>query len=435
MRIDQAVNIEDLHRMAKRRLPKIAFDFIEGGLEDERGLETNTSAFHKHQLLPRYLVDVSKRDQTKTMFGHTYASPFGISPTGGAVSSADGADLMLAEAAADANIPYIMSGASNDSIEAAAKIAPKNAWYQLYAARDPAVNADLIRRTADAGLGALVLTVDTPVGSKRERNIRNGFANIRGGLFQAFSLKPSILAEALTHPGWIVEYLRRGGGTPMLENWQPYAPAGSNAEAVYKHSGSFASVQRPDLARPRELPRAVPAQSRRKGHHGSARCVAWRRDRLRRHHRIESWRPPARSGAGVARRPAGDQAAVGDKLTVMLDSGVRRGADILIALCLGARFLLHGPADALWRRRGRDPGREKGDHDFPRRDRSRDGRRSAARASTSSARISCGARIARGMCDFFPPRTTLTYPARAGWVLPLPQCVALRERGFELSFL
>src|SRR2546430_10492298 len=84
MRVDQAVNIEDLHRMAKRRLPKIAFDFIEGGLEDERGLETNTSAFHKHQLLPRYLVDVSVRDQTKTIFGQKFSSPFGISPTGGA---------------------------------------------------------------------------------------------------------------------------------------------------------------------------------------------------------------------------------------------------------------------------------------------------------------------------------------------------------------
>src|SRR5437870_13747099 len=82
MRIDQAVNIEDLHKMAKRRLPKIAFDFIEGGLEDERGLETNTSAFHKHQLLPRYLVDVSVRDQTKTIFGQNFPSLFGISPTG-----------------------------------------------------------------------------------------------------------------------------------------------------------------------------------------------------------------------------------------------------------------------------------------------------------------------------------------------------------------
>ena len=241
MRIEDAVNIEDLHKMAKRRLPKIAFDFIEGGLEDERGLETNISAFHKHQLLPRYLVDVSVRDQTKTIFGQKFSSPFGISPTGGAGLFRFHADLMLAEAARDANIPYIMSGASNDAIEAAAKVAPNNHWYQLYAARQPEINADLIKRAADAGLGALVLTVDTPVGSKRERNIRNGFANIRGGLFQALSLKPAILIEALSHPGWIVEYLKRGGGTPMLGNWQPYAPPGSDAEEVYK----FASSVRP----------------------------------------------------------------------------------------------------------------------------------------------------------------------------------------------
>src|SRR6266699_6004255 len=102
MRIDQAVNIEDLHRMAKRRLPKIAFDFIEGGLEDERGLERNTSAFHKHQLLPRYLVDVSTRDQSATVFGRTYASPFGIAPTGLAGLWRHGTDLVLAEAAAQA---------------------------------------------------------------------------------------------------------------------------------------------------------------------------------------------------------------------------------------------------------------------------------------------------------------------------------------------
>src|SRR5690349_500917 len=105
MRVENAVNIEDLHRMAKRRLPKVAFDFIEGGLEDERGLERNTSAFHKHNLLPRYLVDVSTRDQSQMLFGRKYSSPFGISPTGGAGLFRRGADLMLAEAAKDANIP------------------------------------------------------------------------------------------------------------------------------------------------------------------------------------------------------------------------------------------------------------------------------------------------------------------------------------------
>ena len=342
MRLENAINIEDLHRMAKRRLPKIAFDFIEGGLEDERGLERNTSAFHKHQLLPRYLVDVSVRDQSRTLFGHTYASPFGISPTGGAGLFRRGADLMLAEAAAKANILYIMSGASNDSIEAAAKVAPGNAWYQLYAAREAKIREDMIRRTADAGLGALVLTVDVPVGSKRERNIRNGFANVRGGLMQALSLKPSILAEALTHPGWIIEYFRHGGGTPMLQNWQPYAPNGANAEEVYNFSRSlmpFNAQTWRDLETYRRLfPRNLvvkgimsPADAVRAAEIGCDGIIVSN----------HGGRQLDQAPASLDVLPAIKE-AVGDKLAVMLDSGVRRGADILIALCLGAQFVFMG---------------------------------------------------------------------------------------------
>src|SRR6195256_589280 len=100
MRVDQAVNIEDLHRMAKRRLPKIMFDYIEGGVEDERGLSRNEAIFHRHRLLPRYLVDVSKRDQSATVFGQTFASPFGISPTGGVGLYRREGEVMLADAAA-----------------------------------------------------------------------------------------------------------------------------------------------------------------------------------------------------------------------------------------------------------------------------------------------------------------------------------------------
>jgi (S)-mandelate dehydrogenase len=342
MNVDKAINIEDLHRMAKRRLPKIAFDFIEGGLEDERGLERNTSAFHKHQLLPRYLVDVSTRDQTRTLFGHTYASPFGISPTGGAGLFRRGADLMLAEAAARTNIPYIMSGASNDSIEAAVRVAPANAWYQLYAAREAGVREDMIRRTADAGMAALVLTVDVPVGSKRERNIRNGFANVRGGLLQALSLKPSILAEALTHPGWIVEYLRHGGGTPMLQNWQPYAPSGANSEQVYNFARSlqpFNAQTWRDLEHYRRLfPRHLvvkgvmnPTDALRAVEIGCDGIIVSN----------HGGRQLDQAPASLDVLPA-IKAAVGDKLTVMLDSGGRRGADILIALCLGAQFMFLG---------------------------------------------------------------------------------------------
>src|ERR1700741_1535365 len=101
MSLKDVVNIEDLHQAAKRRLPKIAFDFIEGGVEDERGLENNRAAFNKHQLLPRYLVDVSQSDQAQKIFLRNFSSPFGISPTGTAGLFRRGADLMLAEAARD----------------------------------------------------------------------------------------------------------------------------------------------------------------------------------------------------------------------------------------------------------------------------------------------------------------------------------------------
>jgi (S)-mandelate dehydrogenase len=342
MRVEEAVNIEDLHRMARRRLPKIAFDFIEGGLEDERGLERNTAAFQQHRLLPRYLVDVSQRDQSATLFGRTFASPFGIAPTGGAGLFRRGADLMLAEAAAAANIPYIMSGASNDSIEAAAKVAPRHAWYQLYAPREAKVAADMIRRTADAGLDALVLTVDTPVASKRERNIRNGFANVRGGLLQALSLKPAILLEALTHPGWIADYLRHGGGTPMLQNWQPYAPSGANAEAVYNFSRSLLPFNTQTWRDLENYRRLFPRNLVVKGimdPRDALRCAEIGCDGI-----IVSnhgGRQLDQAPASLDVLPAIAE-AVGDRLTVMLDSGVRRGADIVIALCLGARFVFMG---------------------------------------------------------------------------------------------
>src|SRR5689334_24746197 len=134
MNLDRAVNIEDLHRMAKRKLPRIIFDYIEGGVEDAHGTARNEAAFHKHRLLPRYLVDVSKRDQSTTVFGRTYSSPFGISPTGGVgLYQRRGGELLLAEAAVEANIPYIMSGGSNHSMEEAARIAPNNTWFQMYA--------------------------------------------------------------------------------------------------------------------------------------------------------------------------------------------------------------------------------------------------------------------------------------------------------------
>src|SRR5260370_20234129 len=112
MKLENAVNIEDLHRMAKRRLPKIAFDFIEGGVEDELGISRNEAAFRRYRLMPRYLVDVNKRDQSAQLFDRVYASPFRISPTGAAGECRPRADLMLGRSAGGADIPLRVSGAS-----------------------------------------------------------------------------------------------------------------------------------------------------------------------------------------------------------------------------------------------------------------------------------------------------------------------------------
>ncbi|HVC54009.1 MAG TPA: alpha-hydroxy acid oxidase, partial [Stellaceae bacterium] len=336
MRLSDAINIEDLHQMAKRRLPKVAFDFIEGGLEDEQGLNRNTEAFKKHRLLPRYLVDVSKRDQSQTIFGQKFNSPFGISPTGSAGLFRRGADMMLAETAREANIPYIQSGASNETIEDAARVAPKNSWYQLYAARDGKVSDDLIKRTQDAGLSTLVLTVDVPVHSKRERNTRNGYASIRGNwLRAALSLKPSLLAEAMTHPGWIVEYIKHGG-TPPLGNWLPYLPADATAEDTVKFNRSMVPAHAQtwkDLEHYRKMFKGNLVVKGIMNPADAVRCVEVGCEGI-----IVSnhgARQLDQAPASLDVLPAVKR-AVGDKLTVMLDSGVRRGADILIALSLGA---------------------------------------------------------------------------------------------------
>ena len=342
MKLDQAINIEDLHRMAKRKLPKIIFDYIEGGVEDERGLARNEAAFHKHRLLPRYLVDVSKRDQSATVFGHTYSSPFGISPTGGVGLYRREGEVMLAEAAAAENIPYIMSGGSNASMEEAARVAPNNVWFQLYAAKDGNLSDALIGRARDAGVGALVLTVDVPVHPKRERNYRSGFGRVRnGGVMEALQLKPSVLLEAMTHPAWVIDYVRHGGA-PGLGNWLPHAgPGASKADSIaLGRSQTPAAAQTwRDLERYRRLfPRPLvvkgilnPADAIRAAEIGVDGIIVSN----------HGGRQLDQAPASLDALPA-IKAAVGDKLTIMLDSGVRRGADILIAWCLGAQFVFFG---------------------------------------------------------------------------------------------
>ena len=334
MSVADAINYDDMRELARRRLPKIAFDFIEGGAEDEVALTTNDKAFRDARLVPKYLVDVSKRDQGTTLFGRQYASPFGIAPTGLAGLFRPGADLMLAEAARDANVPFIMSGAGNGSIEDLGKLAPEHGWYQLYAAKDKAISEDMIRRCADAGLSTLVFTVDVPVGSNRERNIRNGFS-------RPLKMSWSIMMEALGHPGWMIEHFRHG--TPMFSNWQKYAGAGASADVV----ADFVSKQTPapmswkDVENFRRLWKGNLVLKGIMHPDDAVRAEQLGVDGIMVSN--HGGRQLDLGASPLAVLPAVKR-AVSQKMTVMFDSGIRRGADAVVALCRGAQFVFDGRA-------------------------------------------------------------------------------------------
>ena len=326
------VNIDDLRKLAKKRLPKIAYDFIEGGTDDEVGLVTNEQAFRKARIVPRYLVDVSVRDQSTTLFGRTYSSPIGIAPTGIAGLFRRGADLMLAEAAREANVPFIMSGTSTASIEDLAKVAPDHGWYQLYSAKNQNVSEDMIKRVGDAGLKTLVFTVDVPEGSNRERNARNGWG-------RPLRLTWETKLEALQHPGWMMEWMKHG--TPMFNNWAKYAGANASAEKVadFVAEQNRAPMTWKHVERYRELWKG----------NFVLKGIMHPDDAVRAHSLGVDGIMVSNHGArqlDIAPSPLEVlptiRDAVGDKMTLMLDGGIRRGMDAVVALCLGAKFCFVG---------------------------------------------------------------------------------------------
>ncbi len=329
-----AINLHDFRAMARRKLPQIAFDFIDGGADDELGMVRNREAFSDYQLLPRYLNDVTTRDQSTTLFGRKYSSPIGISPTGMAGLFRVGADSMLAAAAKKANVPFLLSSASNFRIEDAADIAPDNVWFQMYATSDHRINMDLVRRAREAKVGVLVITVDVPVNSNRERNRRNGFT-------RPFRMTPSIMLDTLSRPGWLLQYLK-SGGMPMMSNWQPYAREGANADEVADMYGTLTPAPMTSwetvaaIRREWEGPLVIkgilhPDDALQSAAHGLDGVIVSN----------HGARQLDAAPSPISMLPA-IRAAVGDRMTVMLDSGVRRGSDVITAKCLGAQACFFG---------------------------------------------------------------------------------------------
>jgi L-lactate dehydrogenase (cytochrome) len=200
-RLRRCASVADLRRVAKRRLPGGVFDYIDGGAEDERTLAANVDAFAAVTFRPRVLRGIDKVDPTATVLGAPIAFPLVLAPTGFTRIADPQGELAVARAATRAGIPYTLSTLSTRSIEEVRAVSDGRLWFQVYAWRDRGLVAEMIEQAAAARYEALVLTVDTAVLGRRERDVRRGF-----------SLPPAIgprtLVDGALHPGWTWDFVR-----------------------------------------------------------------------------------------------------------------------------------------------------------------------------------------------------------------------------------
>ncbi|MBM6594868.1 alpha-hydroxy acid oxidase [Microvirga pudoricolor] len=323
---------EHLRAKAKRFLPRMVFDYVEGGAGGEDTLGRNRRALDAVRLLPEALNNCTSCTMQRTLFGVTYAAPFGVAPVGLANLVRAGTDEALARAAWKAQIPYALSTAGTTSIETIAKAVPGHAWFQLYVGEDPAITDDLIARAERAGITVLLVTVDVPAPGKRVRDLVNG-------LTLPLRPSPAVIADTAFRPRWLLQMLT--GGVPKLETIAPYF----KDEREKPHASQIARrVSSPrfdwaELERIRKRWRGTlvvkgvlnPADAVRAADLGAEGVVVSN----------HGGRQLDAAPASIEMLPR-VRDAVGDRLKVLFDSGVRSGDDIARALALGADFVLIG---------------------------------------------------------------------------------------------
>jgi len=334
MRVEDAVNIEDLRQMARARLPRVIFDYLDGGAEDEVTLKANSKAFGRYRLKPKILGGGTV-DSSIELFGQRMAAPFMIGPTGlNGIYWPDG-DLHLARAAAAAGLGFAVSTASNTSLEAVAQAVETPLWFQLYPWGKPDFSARLVDRAQAAGYSAIVVTVDSLVAGKRERDLRHGFTHqIRMSL--------PVVIDGLLHPGWL-KSVWLSSKRPRFENLVEFL----GADATDKQLADFTRAQRnPHFS-------WADVQRIRKRWKGPLliKGVMCAEDGLRaREEGADGVVVSNHGGRQLDGSPATLEVlpeiveSVGAQIPVLFDGGVRRGTDIAKALALGAKCVLLGRA-------------------------------------------------------------------------------------------
>lgn len=333
-RLRRILALDDFEVAARRHLPRPIFGYVSGAAEANASLRDNRSAFEEFGFIPRVLVDVSRRTQEVHLLGRTYAAPFGIAPMGISALSAYRGDLVLAQAAGQANIPMVMSGSSLIRLEDVAEANPA-AWFQAYLPGEPDRILGLLERVERAGFETLMLTVDTAVLANRENNVRSGFST---------PLRPSLrlASDGMIRPNWTVNTFLRTllkHGMPHFEN--SYATRGAPilAKNVMRDFGAkdHLNWRHLELIRERWKGRLVVKGILAK----EDACIA--RDSgvdgivVSNHggRQLDGAVSPLRVLPAVAD-------AVGASIPVMMDGGVRRGSDVLKAIALGAAFVFVG---------------------------------------------------------------------------------------------
>jgi (S)-mandelate dehydrogenase len=324
--------IEELRRRARWRVPRFAFDFVDGGANDEDCARRNAAALSAVELLPRYCIDTKGLSTEVELFGRRYAAPIGVAPMGSGGLMWPGAEEHLAREAQRRNVPYILATPANATIERIAELAPDVFWFQLYrfAANDHVITFDLLRRADAAGAHALVPTIDSAGKSKRPRDIRSGVT-------VPFKVGPMTVFQVATSPFWALALYRNG----MLrsENVVPYTPGRATRDSTAQVVRSSGSHTWDELARLRDRWKRAfvvkgvlhPADAERLVSLGADGLIVSN----------HGGRHFDGAPASIDILPA-IVAAVGSRATVMIDSGIRGGLDIVRALALGAKATFAG---------------------------------------------------------------------------------------------
>ena len=331
----RALTIEELRRIAARRVPNFAFEYVEGGAEDELALARNRLAFDQWHFVPRTLVNTEGRHTRAPLFGRERALPLVVAPTGLNGMLTKDADLKLAAAAAKAGIPFTLSTVGNARPDAVARASGASPWMQLYWFRDVAIAHDVVRRAAEAGCEALVFTTDANVFGHREWDKRS----YRG----PGQLTLRSMLDVALHPRWIVDVMLPSG-LPRFVNVAHYFPPAArsaNAGATRSPARVTPTIEWDDVARLRETwPRKLlikgildPADVERSVRLGCDGVV------LTNHggRQLDSAVAALEVLPEIAR-------AFGDRTTILIDGGFRRGSEIAKAIALGAHAVMIGRA-------------------------------------------------------------------------------------------